>query len=127
MLSEEKPALNEDLLVHFGVKGMRWGVKKVANRSSGGETIRGLLKSRVSKEIKDRLRPKTGMSMATKAGIGLAVVGGSAAVGYLLAKRGDIVVKSPAVQYRKHQESGREAHSDVMESLGDTRVSQITN
>lgn len=28
MITAEKPPLNEDLLVHFGVKGMKWGVRK---------------------------------------------------------------------------------------------------
>src|SRR5215211_1513272 len=37
---DNKPPLNEDLLVHFGVKGMRWGVvneDKPTGRKSGGK------------------------------------------------------------------------------------------
>lgn len=33
--STDKPELDNDLLMHFGVKGMKWGVRK--RRSSGGD------------------------------------------------------------------------------------------
>lgn len=100
-------------------------MRKVANRSSGKETIRGLLRSRVSNGIKDRLRPKPSMGIMTKAGIGLAVVGGSVAAGYILAKRGSVVVNKPSVQYKKNVDSGREAHSAAMQSVGGANVSQL--
>lgn len=28
MITDEKPPLDEDLLMHFGIRGMRWGVRK---------------------------------------------------------------------------------------------------
>lgn len=33
MLHNEKPALDDNLLEHHGIKGMRWGVRKAVSRS----------------------------------------------------------------------------------------------
>lgn len=35
MITEEKPTLDEDLLMHFGIKGMKWGVKKAEDPAKG--------------------------------------------------------------------------------------------
>lgn len=111
MLIEEKPPLNEDLLVHFGVKGMKWGVRRAARtasrRSSGGDTIRGILKSRIYESAKNKARGNQGMNFTTKVGLATVVVGGSVAVGYILAKRGD--AKRSSQEYSATAQAGQNA------------------
>lgn len=67
MITAEKPPLDEDLLVHFGIKGMKWGVRKRSDSDGNA-------------------KPK--MSTKKKVAIGATVAVGAAAVAYILATRG---------------------------------------
>lgn len=80
MLVDEKPPLDEDLLMHFGIKGMRWGHRKP--QESGSSSGRS------------SAAPKQGMSTKKKVAIGVGIgvgVAGAAAAAYFLARSG----KSP--------------------------------
>lgn len=80
MIVDEKPPLDENLLMHFGIKGMKWGHRKA--RDSGGASSGG------------SSAPKQGMSTKKKVAIGVGVgaaVVGAAAASYFLVRRG----KSP--------------------------------
>lgn len=131
MIIVEKPPLDDELLSHFGVKGMRWGVRKAAQKaaggSGGGETIRGILKNRIYESAKNRARGKRGMGFMTKATIGVAVVAGSVAVGHVLAKRGRARAEEQSAQYNERADLGREAYRANLPSLGGMKASQITN
>lgn len=128
---EEKPPLDDELLAHFGVKGMRWGVKKAAQKAAGGsggkETIRGILKNRIYESAKSRARGKQGMGLMTKAAIGVAVVAGSVAVGHVLAKRGRARAAEQSAQNKERIDSGREAYRSNLSSVGGMSVSQLPN
>lgn len=99
MLVAEKPPLDEDLLVHFGVKGMRWGQRKPDDG--------------------------TGMSPSTKkkvvVGVGIAV--GVAAGAYLLSKRGTV----PAVKSfeSKSTKLGFRAAGSILKRVGKVSVNAI--
>jgi hypothetical protein len=75
----ENPPLNEDLLIHFGVKGMKWGHRK--QRPDEGERKETFKNADRNRKIK----------------VGLAVVGGALVVGLLLSKRGRTKVTDAAV------------------------------
>jgi hypothetical protein len=74
MIVAEKPPLDDDLLIHFGVKGMRWGHRKPEEVSTGGN--------------RGSAAPKAPMSTGKKVAIGVGVAAGVAAAAYFLSKRG---------------------------------------
>lgn len=74
MLQDTKPPLDEALLIHYGVKGMRWGVRR---------------KRPDEAERKARFGPK-----AKKIALATAGVAGALAAGYFLSKNGNVNVRS---------------------------------
>lgn len=106
MLVDEKPSLDEDLLIHFGIKGMRWGVRKpdyipVGGGQSAGvdygshPNVRRAANPSASAPRPQYVRPprgaapkKHGMSTGKKVAIGAGVVAGAAAAAYFLSKTG---------------------------------------
>jgi len=82
--------LEEDDLAHFGVKGMRWGVRKAD--TSGGT------------------QQKSGMSTKKKVLIGTAVVAGVAATAAILARSGSVSV--PTVRSSAQTSAGRKFIED---------------
>lgn len=72
MIVAEKPELDDALLVHFGIKGMHWGIRK--SPDSGG--------SRKPMSTKK----KVAIGIAT----GVAIAGGAVATAYLLKTRGEV-------------------------------------
>lgn len=78
MFYVDKPPLNDDLLVHFGVRGMKWGQRRKSSASSSKKT-------------------DGKMSTGKKIGVGAAVVGGAAIAAIILSKRG----RTPAIQIGK--------------------------
>lgn len=79
MLVDEKPPLDEDLLMHFGIRGMKWGQRKA--RPSGGSGGSSAPKQKMSTKKK------------VAVGLGVAAVGASVAA-YILSKRGNSVAKA---------------------------------
>jgi hypothetical protein len=86
MLVAEKPPLDEDLLMHFGIKGMKWGHRKTRSSSSSGHT-----------------GSKQKMSTGKKVAIGAAVVGGAAAAAFILTKTGRLPIRSLGNRFRSPQ------------------------
>lgn len=83
MLVDEKPPLDEDLLMHFGVPGMKWGHRKA--RDSGGSGRSSAPKRKMSTKKKVIL-----------AGVGAGIAVGAATTAFILAKRGGVRVPKAA-------------------------------
>lgn len=49
--SASKPALNNDLLMHYGIRGMHWGVRR-GKKSTGVSRARGVLLDRNARDMK---------------------------------------------------------------------------
>lgn len=81
MITDEKPPLDEDLLMHFGVRGMHWGQRKA--RPSGGSSGSSAPKQKMA----------TGKKVAI--GLGVAAVGASVAA-YILSRQGNSRVGAAA-------------------------------
>lgn len=94
MLVDEKPPLNEDLLMHYGVPGMKWGHRK-ARETAGPRRGSAQAPGGSSRSGRAATPQKKGWSTKKKvavvgAGVGIAV--GAAATAYILAKRGRVKV-----------------------------------
>lgn len=70
MLDNHKPALDDDLLMHYGVKGMRWGHHKAPESSSGstgstrrrrfgGPDVSGVTRSQAREHLRKTQRQLT--------------------------------------------------------------------
>lgn len=103
MVVVEKPTLDEDLLMHFGIKGMRWGHRK-PQPSATGET--------------------SGMSTRKKVVIGVSVAAGVAAGAYLLSKRGALP-KTKAFESKANR-IGFKIAGKVLARVGKTSVKVVT-
>lgn len=103
MLVDAKPPLDEDLLLHYGIPGMKWGQRHDYipkgiwghGRSAGGgggsapRPRGGSASSGGSVRRSSGTAPRhTGMSKGKKIAIGVGVVGGAAAAAYFLSKTG---------------------------------------
>lgn len=98
MLVDEKPALNDDLLIHYGIPGMRWGHRKPQElvgdirRSASNMLPFGSRRPAAPQPATVR-RPasntqRTGMSTGKKVAIGVGIAAGLAAGAYFLSKTG---------------------------------------
>jgi hypothetical protein len=110
LITAEKPQLNEDLLIHFGIKGMKWGVRK-------------------SKSSSDSSGKK--MSTKKKVAIGAGVAVGAAAVAFALTRRGKVPVKNvlghqPGLSSPGTAARGRRAANDISQSEWRKRVSTLS-
>jgi len=84
----------DDFLAHYGVKGMRWGIRQ-KNYSEGGSTPAGKSSSSTSTStIKERRHLSEGQKKALKIGAGVAVVTGAVVVTGILAKNGNLPVSA---------------------------------
>jgi hypothetical protein len=98
---DDKPPLDE--LVHFGVKGMHWGVRR--DRETGGRSG-GAAPTRSKKAI------------VKKVAIGVGIAAGVAATAYILSKRGGTKVP--------HISTGKSSSLDNLEKVaGQWRRSQV--
>lgn len=121
MLVDEKPPLDEDLLMHFGVRGMKWGQRKA--RDSGGST-----------STAKPYRPHANRNHKIAVGLGIAAVGASVAA-YILSKqsgtrigslaKGAVRAESKAASSILHpspfamrMEAGMAAHRNAMGRVG---------
>lgn len=92
MLVDDKPPLDEDLLIHFGVPGMKWGHRK-ARETSGPRSGRSSGPSGGSGSGRAAAPQKKGWSTKKKvavAGAGVGIAVGAAAAAYILMKRGGV-------------------------------------
>jgi hypothetical protein len=108
-LLAEKPPLDDDLLMHFGVKGMRWGHRKARDDEGGGGARRSA--------------PKPPMSEGKKTAIKVAVGVGVAAGAYFLVRRG----MTPRVRALEDKSTkiGFKAAGRVLKTIGKVTVKTV--
>ena len=113
---DEKPPLNEDLLVHFGVKGMRWGHRKAQEKSAhrSSSSSASLPKQQKSSRFSPEQKAK-----AKKVAIGvgvLTVAAGTAYAAYILNKNGKLPIRSvkPPTPQVKQAVKKVEEQTDIM-------------
>jgi hypothetical protein len=97
-ISVEKPGSPEDILEHFGAKGMKWGVRKEQATSGSGPTV------------------KKGMSTKKKVAIGVGVgvaVAGSAFVAHKLKQSGHLPVSPLSNRHPMEVKKLLQEHGDV--------------
>jgi len=95
----EKPPLDEALLIHYGKRGMKWGVRNVRPDEA---------------QRKARFGPK-----AKKIALGVAAVGGAVAAGYILSRNGDMKISAggltdPSSPLYSTMTAGKQAASYTM-------------
>lgn len=100
MLVDAKPPLDEDLLLHYGIPGMKWGQRHdyipIGRGGGGGGGGGGGLfhPNRAAAPAPSQARrsaappQRTGMSRGKKIALGVGIVGGAAAAAYFLSKTG---------------------------------------
>jgi hypothetical protein len=97
----------DDFLAHYGIKGMRWGVRKADDSDSSPR-----------KGLSD------GQKKALKVGAGVAAVAGAAVVATILVKNGN--VKVPSRTYYKPNPHGKEAADNFYNNVARGRK-QVEN
>lgn len=92
MLVAEKPPLDEDLLLHYGIPGMKWGHRK-ARETTGPRRRAAATTTGSSGSGRAAAPQKKGWSTKKKvvvAGAGVGIAVGAAATAYILMKRGGV-------------------------------------
>ena len=99
----------ENYLEHYGVKGMKWGVQK----------------ERGERTPEQQARRDKAKSVAKKAAVGLAVVGGAVAVGYATRNTPQVQMAKFVVNSHKNvfKENVKSATSSAAYKLGEARIS----
>ena len=99
----------DDYLEHYGVKGMKWGVRK----------------DRGDRTPEQQARRDKAKSVAKKAAVGLAVVGGAVAVGYATRNTPQVRMAKFVVNSHKNvfKEDIKSAASSAAFKLGEARIS----
>lgn len=99
----------ENYLEHYGVKGMKWGVRK----------------NRGERTPEQQARRDKAKSVAKKAAVGLAVVGGAVAVGYATRNTPQVQMAKFVVNSHKNvfKEDIKSAASSAAFKLGEARMS----
>ena len=99
----------DDYLEHYGVKGMKWGVRK----------------DRRERTPEQQARRDKAKSVAKKAAVGLAVVGGAVAVGYATRNTPQVQMAKFVVNSHKNvfKENVKSATSSAAYKLGEARIS----
>ena len=99
----------DDYLEHYGVKGMKWGVRK----------------DRGERTPEQQARRDKAKSVAKKAAVGLAVVGGAVAVGYATRNTPQVQMAKFVVNSHKNvfKENVKSATSSAAYKLGEARIS----
>ena len=103
-----------DYLEHFGVRGMRWGVRK--KRDASGEQSS-------SKKVKQPLTPE---QIQRRVNIGLAVAGGAIFVGkVVLASRANKRIASRGVRDLKGDQARSDMITKLIQGVGKTKVKDV--
>ena len=99
----------DDYLQHYGVKGMKWGVRK----------------DRGERTPEQQARRDKAKSVAKKAAVGLALVGGAVAVGYATRNTPQVRMAKFVVNSHKNvfKEDVKSAASSAAFKLGEARMS----
>lgn len=108
----ENPPLNDDLLAHFGIKGMRWGRRK--KRPDEDE------RKKIFKNA-DRNR---------KIAVGIAVIGGAAAVALIMSKRGrtkvtDVLVTNTVMKRQANFQRKNNPFGQLAQKFRDTKAASV--
>lgn len=122
MITADKPALNEDLLVHFGIKGMRWGVRKYESKDERLRKVnKQLLKEgwRADQHASARARTARGATAA-----GLLLLGGHLVVNAMSNPR-KLVGNRVAIGFLTGA-AGYIAASEVMYARATDRVHKLS-
>lgn len=103
IVGQEKPSLDDDLLLHFGIRGMKWGLRRKRDPAPGEK--------------------RNGMSKSTKIAIGVSVAAGVAAAAYIVATRG----QSPATRAfsSKANGAGRRMSMGIIKKMGSVTVKTL--
>ena len=121
-----------DFLMHHGIKGMKWGVRK--QRSAAGTGYRALAKADATKK---QTKSKKTMSTAKKVAIGVAVAAAVGATAYVSIKKGNAkqmatgqsevtrqLAQNRAVAkeiYSRHHNGGKITRKDITNASKDMR------
>ena len=78
----------EEFLAHYGVKGMKWGVRREQLRAANAQVTEAKAALKSAKEARSEGRKSVAVGAAKRAAVATAVVGGAAAAAAILRKSG---------------------------------------
>ena len=78
----------EDFLAHYGVKGMKWGQRREAQRAANAQVKEAKAALKSVKAVRNEGRKSAAVSVAKKAAVATAVVAGAALAASIVAKSG---------------------------------------
>lgn len=144
MLVDAKPPLDEDILLHYGIPGMKWGQRHDyipigGQRGGGGAPVntsparraapvntasgrRGAAPS-TNNASRNAGAQRQGMSTGKKVAIGVGIVGGAAAAAYFISKTG--TRPSAASMTSRSNAAGLRMTMGVLKRSGKVGVSTI--
>jgi len=114
MFVTEKPPLDDELLIHYGIPGMRWGHRKPEEVSSGVRRVAG-----AAPVVKQRRKLSEGQKKAIRGAVAVGAVAGL----FILSQRG-MTPRGKALQ-AKTLPIGLNANRRVLGLYGKTAVRSV--